>query len=253
MHTQVEAACRDILRRTGGVELPNIEAEYLSADEFTPQIRRDLHLEKVPAGQQGTIESLSYASMDQGDLAVKLLYNVDALSTSRFPTSSLMVQLITGTIYGRLLEAMMRERGLFDDAATGNGFTRISHAITRAQAGWGQLLAQIPIGAERLILSEAGYFVREELSKAAKADILKKLRTGSNFTALALLKYEMAFGFERTKLLMKEVPGATASADGTDILRAFWTLYDQANRHFNTPSIPFEIFCEEEGPSASVP
>ena len=249
MHAQFEGICRDVLKEVAQVELPRIEPEFLQRPAFVAKVRA-----MDPHQTMGDRLEFSHAfgvfKMRGDNLVVSLYYDLDGLSRCKGPTSAIMVHEVAGTVYGKQIEAL--QRGSLRAVESKETILHIGESLASASGGWAQLFSQTPLSLPELLVMEQGYHHFDVLAEDVRPGLLQALKRGPNLVSLALVKIEMAFGFERILALLREIPGIKnprlGQMEGT--LAEVWTQYDRANRSLGIPGIPYADFCGGADPTS---
>ena len=244
MHAQFEGICRDALKEVAQVELPRIEPEFLRHPAYAEKVR-----EIDPHQTMGDSLEFTHAfgvfKMRGDNLVASLYYDLDGLSRCPGPTSAVMVHAVTGTVYGKQIEAL--QRSSLRVVKPEESIVHLGRDLSSVSGGWAQLLAQMPLSLPELLVMEQGYHYLDILPKEDRLGLQKALKHGPNLVSLALPRIEKAYGIGPVASLMREIPGikipALGRMEGT--LQEFWTQYDRANRLLSLPSIPFGAFSGE--------
>jgi hypothetical protein len=262
MHNEIAIGLADVFARINGPALRAIDVKVMSETDFLKMIAADQD-EYSPAARPESINARCVTELHDGAFSISAYYNLEALrrnAAAGQPAGTAIVHECCTTIYTPWLENRYAGLGIrnTDDltAAPGlqNRVRTLNYAINRFVEGWANYFTGSPFPMDQLLMLDAALTTQRYkiTDPTMRQTLLKVIRNPHVFGALALLKIEMAFGFNalipsiRSPLGLFEGGVNPDHCWGDEILTGLWQFYAKANNILGLPAIPAETCLNGE-------
>lgn len=257
LHGRVERGVASTFEQVGGPALRPVVVEFLDQESFEAAFKEHHDAEQLTAVSLENCDAFALGMLENGAYKSSIFYSVNGLQGGEAegrPAGSVIVHECVATIYAAWMEQFYVSRGIstYNDgminAAILPEIIELHRAVSMIGDAWAGYLSSTPFAPEKLLMLEVAFTTSRQvvIDAGMRGDIEEIMTDVHAFGALALLKIEMAFGFDRLVPLMNspliifaEESGQTGVKSG-EIVQRFWAFYDRANRQLGVPSIPFE-------------
>ena len=251
-HRELYYGIQNVFETIGGPILAPVNGQMMGRVQFE---ELNSATDKNGMGHINNIAALTVMRSGTNNVFWDAHYDTDMMRRSQEPAGRIMVHEITSTLYGNLIQQFVETAQHFEGAhaeemqvptdRTLLEARSAFHELSMLSEGWGALFANDVFKHEELLVAESVLSREDYISNPGVFDTAADVIANRHgFTALALLKYEMAHGFEMLVRLMHMPPGFSKTKDEIgleNVISDLAALYFESNRILRQPSILYHL------------
>jgi hypothetical protein len=251
LHNQIYQEMSRRIQAEGGPPLSALTAYALKTKAFLNKCQELSQPRPIDRETMAKNGAFGISGIEEGEFVIYILYHTNVLTRERddSPLGTTVVHETAGSIFSHVSKKAFLQDEALDtaDATSANAFGRLQLQMPLVAEGWANYLSCHPFTQKELLyLDEVKPAKFKDLKN--RIDLQEHLQNRHFFVALALLKIETAFGWDRVVELMHNMPGVEeveGRIEVGNVIRAYWELYHEANQKLGQRSVPYAAIKTE--------